>query len=597
MNAQTSGEPSGQDADPSASNEPQVNFSDVFSLRRPRDARAGLASGLKSIAKGVIGGAAGLVAAPIVGAHREGVTGFAKGLATGVVGAVVLPVTGVSVGAVQMVRGVINTPEAVSQSYGGKVWDEERREWVDKDMIVPIEATKGRGSKGGAGGSRPGAGEDYYAILQVPRDASADQIKKQYYLLARKYHPDKNPGDATAHDRFQKLGEAYQVLCNEQLRERYDAHGSEGLDVSFMDSGAFFGALFGSDLFEHLVGELLIAAAARNGGEITGPEAAREQLGRVQQLSVNLRAILKRYTQGDVEGFKLSMHEEAERLVRASFGETMLHTIGKVYDTQADIAAGGFFGGMAAKFRAQGDSVKSQFQAATAAMKVFAAQQKIEAWQKEQERQQAAAAASTAAEAGGKAPGASSSAGAANGDTAAGAATAPTAGTDAQVPTAPTSSAPPSTPAAAAPAPTAAAASTPPPAPGPTSGPSSPSGPSMEQLLERQRLEEAALPLMLEAMWAANVLDIQNTLKKVCRAVLFEEKVSRQELQARAAALKELGAIFMHARSPEAAGQTDARRQMEEALQRVVEKRAQQEGGGAAAAAAAEGGYGSDPEY
>ncbi|GLC44692.1 hypothetical protein PLESTB_000973900 [Pleodorina starrii] len=574
---------------PNSLGEPQVDFNDVFSLRKPRDAKAGVASGLKSIAKGVLGGAAGLVAAPIVGAQREGVAGFAKGLAQGVVGAVVLPVTGVGVGTVQIVRGVINTPEAVVQSSYGKLWDESRREWVDKDMIVPLEPQQpkagGRGARGGTGGgfSKPESGTDYYEILQVPRDATGEQIKKQYYMLARKYHPDKNPGDASAHEKFQKLGEAYQVLGNDEIRKRYDANGAEGLDVNFMDGGSFFNMLFGSDQFEHLVGELFIAMAARSGGEVGSTEMTREQGVRVQKLCVNLKAILKRYEEGE-EAFAAAMREDAARLVKASFGETMLHTIGKVYDMQADIHAGGFFFGMAAKFRAQGENMRSQFQAASAAIKVYQAQQKIEAWQKEQERKAAVAAAEpkpadgaaaaaappagteTAAEAPvGGAAGEAASAGAAEAEGASkangGAAGAAANGGEAGAGTA-----------AGADAAAGAAGATPP-------------GPSIEQLMERQKLEEAALPLMLEAMWAANVLDIQTTLKKVCKFVLTEEGLPKQELQARANALKVLGGIFMEAKAPESA-QADARKQMEEAMHRVVEKRAQQEGGGATAEAA-----------
>ena len=58
-----------------------------------------------------------------------------------------------------------------------------------------------------------------------------------------------------------------QVLGNAELRARYDAHGAEALDVNFMDSAEFFTALFGSDRFDHLVGELMIAVAARSNGE------------------------------------------------------------------------------------------------------------------------------------------------------------------------------------------------------------------------------------------------------------------------------------------------------------------------------------------
>ena len=77
-----------------------------------RDLRAGIASGLKSFSKGVVTGAVSLIAAPIAGASSEGVTGLFKGLGVGLVAAVALPFTGLAVGAYQVVRGVVNEPEA-----------------------------------------------------------------------------------------------------------------------------------------------------------------------------------------------------------------------------------------------------------------------------------------------------------------------------------------------------------------------------------------------------------------------------------------------------------------------------------------------------
>ena len=89
-----------------------MDFNDVFSLRRPQNAISGLSSGLQSAGKGILAGTAALVAAPILGARQEGTSGFFKGLGAGLVSAVVLPTVGVGVGAAQIVRGIVNTPEA-----------------------------------------------------------------------------------------------------------------------------------------------------------------------------------------------------------------------------------------------------------------------------------------------------------------------------------------------------------------------------------------------------------------------------------------------------------------------------------------------------
>src|SRR5215813_15214800 len=66
---------------------------------------------------------------------------------------------------------------------------------------------------------------DYYDTLGVPRKASADDIRKAYRKLARKYHPDLNPGDKSAEERFKNVQEAYDILSDSKKRQMYDQYG------------------------------------------------------------------------------------------------------------------------------------------------------------------------------------------------------------------------------------------------------------------------------------------------------------------------------------------------------------------------------------
>jgi len=91
--------------------------------------------------------------------------------------------------------------------------------------------------------------KDYYKILEVPKTASQEEIKKAYRKLAMKYHPDRNKGDKTAETRFKEINEAYAVLSNSEKRKQYDTYGADHFGRQYTQEDIFrdfdFSSIFG----------------------------------------------------------------------------------------------------------------------------------------------------------------------------------------------------------------------------------------------------------------------------------------------------------------------------------------------------------------
>jgi len=118
------------------------------------------------------------------------------------------------------------------------------------------------------------AKRDYYEVLGVGRQAGEDEIKKAYRKAALQFHPDKNPGDAKAEEKFKEAAEAYEILSNSDKRARYDRFGHQGVDPSMGGGGGGFSmedifSQFGDVFSEGSPFESFFGGGGRGGGRRT----------------------------------------------------------------------------------------------------------------------------------------------------------------------------------------------------------------------------------------------------------------------------------------------------------------------------------------
>jgi curved DNA-binding protein CbpA len=368
----------------------------LFSLRPPRDWRSGLASGGKSLLKGVAGGVAGAVAAPALGAATDGVKGFAMGLVAGAVGRggwwtergrrrgqprpdppprssaqvglVALPVAGAGVAVAQLARGVAATPAAARARARGEVWDRGARAWVVPATSV-VEA---------AAATAPAPpSTDLYATLGVPRTADAAAVRSAYLAAARRHHPDRGGGGDRGAD-FAAVADAYRVLSDPATRAKYDAGGYAAVaDDAAGDAADLFRAIFGGSAAAAFVPPSGLAAGARRGA--AGETAAPDDDGGVDAAVESLLARLFSFEQsGDAAALAASARADAAAVAASPFGPAVLDVVAQSYAAAADAVLNGVLGGPAARAAATARRFGARARFAGSALRAAARQMELD---------------------------------------------------------------------------------------------------------------------------------------------------------------------------------------------------------------------------
>jgi molecular chaperone DnaJ len=150
---------------------------------------------------------------------------------------------------------------------------------------------------------------DYYEVLGVSKDASETELKKAYRKKAIQYHPDKNPDNKEAEEKFKEAAEAYEVLSNAEKRQRYDQFGHAGVGGA-AGGGGFGGGMNMEDIFSHF-GDIFGGGSFFGGGFGGGGRSSR-RVNRGSNLRVKVKLTLKEIAEGVEKKIKVKKYVECK---------------------------------------------------------------------------------------------------------------------------------------------------------------------------------------------------------------------------------------------------------------------------------------------
>lgn len=368
---------------------------------RPKHLVEGVVSGVGHIVAGAVGACGIVILAPVVGA-KDGqkmaasqknsvasetvgaaVVGGGVGLGMGLVNGVSVAGGGLLAGVGQVLRGAVNTPAAIIEPFSGKWWNVNEGQWVkthlgseaewiaalpeyDEDILgeeaIPEHIRRARDEERKLNNNTSGYNvmeTELYDLLGVSPDATEDAIKRRYYHINRMFSPGRcgGGGDAAA-KKHAKIGRAYVILTNKELRARYDAYGIDAVygveggqsEEDFLDPMELFSVMFAAEEFNDYIGRLAAASNALVGeqvsSKITLAEARSLQKRRVTRVALKLAQRLKKWTKGQQEEAKADWEAEAEKLAAGNFGLKLVHLIGQAYAASACLFLGSFESGL-----------------------------------------------------------------------------------------------------------------------------------------------------------------------------------------------------------------------------------------------------------
>jgi DnaJ-class molecular chaperone with C-terminal Zn finger domain len=361
---------------------------------------------------------------------------------------------------------------------------------------------------GGSGSEKKVKDREFYDLLGVSTNATSGEIKKAYYKEARKVHPDKCPDDPDAAAKFQKLGQAYQILSDDQLRANYDKNGkpdNQNQDelMSSIDTTVFFNVMFGSTLVEPYVGELWIASVAdlllkdmtqQGADKMSETEMAETLAGKAEKNSmeskmkqrmreIKVSKYLRDKVQPLVDGtvamddFGAAVQIEACKIADGSFGTTFLNIIGFQLEVEAEEYIGfqkGLWDGYKAQAKKNASATSANVKITGAAIRAFSAGRKVYS---EVEKSREASALSSATHADGRQK------------------------TQEEI--------------------------------------------EVEQAMLAAKKFEENLPTILELVWAINTRDVKNTLRQACKKLFADAGATMEERLKRAQAIRIIGKEFL----------------------------------------------------